>query len=189
MNRQQKKGMVKKARRLVWKKFPAIKGRNGHCIYYAWGLVITAMRQGLRLIPQGGTCYWPRVTDETDDGVEGTQFGYEWSPESPISKIAKGLGSLPEMHVWAVDPATESIIDLTSGIWPDRCKQLTGMNWKAPMPPDFLWTTFNQLPKGVIYEPNKDACQLVAEVMVKISKGEVTHGKHLAYESCPTQQA
>lgn len=167
-NRQTKRHLVGEARRLVRKKFPHVPA-DAACLYLHWALCSLAQGAGLRFLLQAGTAYWPRVTPETDDGVSSNVFGYEWEGiEAPRVQLAIAADVLPEMHVWAGDPATGEIIDLTTGAWPRQCAKLHGQPWLAPKPPDFWWGSPAELPELARYQAHRDACELVIRLITRV---------------------
>lgn len=162
-NRKTKKIIVAKARKLVTKKFPTIKGSTGACLYLAAGVISIAQEHGIKLLLQAGSCYWPRVTDKTDDGIESNVFGYEYDAIAAAPFVAANL--MPEMHVWAGDPSTGEIVDLAAGFFPAQCRKLLGVGWKAPKPPAFFWDVPSKLPKLASYAPDRDASLTAAEFL------------------------
>lgn len=147
--------------------FPAAitKSRAG-CLYRALAMITAANEHGHRWVPQAGTCYWPRLDEDQDDGTNPhLQFGYAWSPDDPRSKQATLNGYLPEIHVWAGDPATGMIIDPTTGFFPAQCQALLGRDWPGTRPPTVFWGGPDDLPARALYEPHRDACLLAADCM------------------------
>lgn len=169
-NRKTKKIIVAKARKLVAEKFPTIKGSTGACLYLTAGVIAVAQGYGIKLLLQAGSCYWPRVTPKTDDGIESNVFGYEYDAIAAAPFVAADL--MPEMHVWAGDPLTNEIVDLTSGSFPAQCRKLLGVGWKAPRPPAYFWDTFENLPKLARYAPDRDASLTAAEFLRRSLEGD-----------------
>src|SRR4051812_14542095 len=92
--------------------------------YCLWGgdytcLVLNA--NGIEAQIQAGSAYWPRLTQDQDDGAPTTfpQFGYEFTPGIK-NVLAVANGTLPEMHVWAAVASSGTIIDLTTEYWPEQ---------------------------------------------------------------------
>ena len=157
-----KLAIVEDARRLVARYFSDVDER-GCCLYLAGMAGVAAIKRGVLLIPQAGTCYWPRVTEETDDGTEPNRFGYEWNGDPNSAKRAQlrpGIVPLPEMHVWCADPLAQEIVDLASGLFPEQCERIIHLPWKAPRPPDFFWGQGEDAPRGVRYDPDRSATAL-----------------------------
>lgn len=127
------------------------------CLYWTRSTVTILSLMKTRAIIQAGSCSWPRIHPNQDNGVSPTHFTYKWQPSHIMSKIAVALGQLPEIHVWAAIPETQEIIDLTTGFWPGRCKELLGEDWPGPKPPEWFWGTADELPDWVRYEPNLEA--------------------------------
>jgi len=57
------------------------------------------------------------------------------------------------------------IIDFSTGLWPAACKETLGLDWLAPLPPDYLWAVGNQLPDGVRYLADRGAIDTVIYVL------------------------
>lgn len=166
MNRKVKKAIVSRAKRLRSKRYGNIPV-EGSCLYFAWAVCVAAQERGIRAILQAGTAYWPRINLARDDGLVDTHFGYEWGEELAqliLTRQGPFLGR--EMHVWAVIPETKEIIDLTTAYWPAQCRKLLGAEWTAPKPPAYLWARYDELPKGVVYEAKRDACELAVKLLV-----------------------
>jgi hypothetical protein len=124
-----------------------------------------------RVIFQAGTCLWPRVRPEDDDGLVATHFGYEWHPEDPETqrRIAGGT-ILPEMHVWAALPESNEILDFSTGGLVDQCRRLIHADWPGEKPPPYLWTYVNNMPPGVIYRPDVDATVYALRLAAQLIK-------------------
>jgi hypothetical protein len=150
----------------------------GNCLEFAWhGYRILKHYPGApRTIIQAGTAQWPRLA--VDDGISATHFSYEWNPDAeptrlflsgtiPLVERADGhlQASLPEMHVWLACPESTEVIDFTTGLWPDACRETIGEEWLAGRPPDYLWTFGSRLPAGVRYIPDRAAIDLVLAVL------------------------
>lgn len=157
--------IVRDARKLARVMFRDVSDFTGHCLLMAGATILAAQKHGLRLCLQAGTAYWPRVTAETDDGVEPNRFGYEWEPGSPATKLRLAMGLLPEMHVWAGDPERQEVVDLTTGSWPKQCVLLTGLTWKAPAPPAYFWGPAASLPAIASYVPDELATLMAARLL------------------------
>lgn len=153
--------IVAEARALFRKEFPEIKEQAG-CLYLSMCVIRVAHKYGIRLALQAGTCSWRRVPEELDDGVMGTHFSYVWEPDSMATRIAILENRLPELHVWAGDPATQELIDLTSGSFPAQCKELAGEEWLTPTPPDYIWMHSSKVP--AYYRPFMDATILAGNL-------------------------
>ena len=154
-NRKTKRMIVKKARKLVKAHFPSVAGSTGACLYLSWAVCSVAREHKINLLMMAGSAYWPRVTSETDDGVEANRFGYEWDPIEAAPHLAADI--MPELHVWAGDPLTGEIIDLSTGDWPKQCLDVLGVPWKAPSPPAFFWAPASSLPALAEYRATKEA--------------------------------
>jgi hypothetical protein len=138
---------------LVRKDLPDNAGDYGLCFYYAIHTIEAIRRRGVRAILQAGSCSWPRLPEEADDGKVMTHFGYIWSPRSAQSVMNVACGGIPEMHVWAGIPEHQDIADLTTGRFV-KAAAGTGMSWLDVHPPKYLW---GKPPPRVLYEPIKEA--------------------------------
>lgn len=151
---------------------------SGNCLEFAWHgyQIIRAFAGAPRTIIQAGSAQWPRLA--IDDGVSPTHFSYEWNADDPTTRLfTAGLtplvrrtdghmqASLPEMHVWLACPESTELIDFTTGLWPEACRETIGEQWLAPLPPEYLWTFGSRLPAGVRYIPDRDAIDLVIALL------------------------
>jgi len=149
--------IVAEARALFRRSFPEINEHQA-CLFLACCVIKVAEKYGIRLVLQAGSCFWRRVPDELDDGVSDTRFGYEWESDSMDTVINVAMGNMPELHVWAGNPITQEVVDLTSGFFPTQCKTLTGKEWLSPSPPDYLWRSTRDV--DAEYRPSRDATEL-----------------------------
>jgi hypothetical protein len=118
---------------------PLYTGRGGMCPYWALAVVKAAAKHGKRLVLQAGSMQWRIVPPELDDGVSANAFAYMWSPNEPASRRAIAMGALPEVHVWAADPATQEIIDLSTRDFKRIAENQFGLEWATKPPPPYLW--------------------------------------------------
>lgn len=149
--------IVGQARSLMHARWPGVSSRPGCCVFASLALGVALRSNGINAIPQAGTCYWPRITQEQDDGVSPNVFGYCWEPDSinTILKIARD--ELPEIHAWVALPQTNEIIDITTRHLKEQCETLATLKWTAPDPPDYLWEHCLKLPDYVLYKPDTRA--------------------------------
>ena len=49
------------------------------------------------------------------------------------------MGALPEVHVWAADPETKEIIDLSTRDFKRIAENQFGLKWGTKPPPPYLW--------------------------------------------------
>jgi hypothetical protein len=141
---------------------------SARCFYYGIRTVEALRKAGLHVLLQAGSCSWPRIRPEQDDGVAMTHFSYLWTPEEPASQRAMRLGIMPEMHVWAADPEANEIIDFTSGFFPEQAKALVGFDWPGDLPPKYLWANTKDIPRGVQYRADIDAIKLAFSFAVEL---------------------
>ena len=139
------------------------------CLYHAIALqMLLARRHGIETMLQAGTAQWPMCRPEEDDGIRNTHFAYQWDGIDD-SKVMTCLinAQLPELHVWLAHRDPDTIIDPTTGTWPERAA-LDGQTWTGPVPPSFLWHTQEELaalvtdqyPLGITYQCDVTACQV-----------------------------
>lgn len=149
---------------------PSIKSMppSARCFFYGVKTVLVLRQAGVRVILQAGSCQWPRIRPDQDDGVCATHFGYVWSPREEPSRRAMRLGVMMEMHVWAADPEANEIIDFTSGFFPEQAKSIGGFDWPGDPPPPFFWGGPNIMPPGAHYEANIDAIKYAFLLAAKL---------------------
>jgi len=140
----------------------------GSCLYWTMAVIDAAGRNGLRLIPQAGTAAFQRLPAHLDDGAETTltHFSYEWHGGDGLVALPDGRTVLPEIHVWAADPAKGEIVDLSTRHLAEMCRLSTGMPWLEAAPPRFLWA--RQLPAGWHYAPNREATELAVRFALSV---------------------
>jgi hypothetical protein len=95
-----------------------------------------------------------------DDGISPTHFSYTFTPDRAAMEAVEN-DRMPEMHCWVTIPETQEVVDLTTCYLKDQCKELTGLDWKAPDPPDYVWHHIDSLPCGIEYTPSREAVALV----------------------------
>lgn len=166
----EKDAIVARARRNFERRF---RSSNHHksCLHLSVAMCRALLDEGERAILQAGTCMWPRVQPDQDDGVSSTHFSYVWSPDEPASIMAIMAGNLPEMHVWVARPDANEIIDITTGTLPIHAREC-GMDWPGDPPPDYLWDS--QLPDGVVYSPEINAIGYALAVLKGITDADRT---------------
>lgn len=152
------------------KAFPTV-APSRSCLYLAATAVVVLERHGVRAVLQAGTSQWPRIRPEEDDGVCSTHFSYMWEPfsETTLRKIREGL--LPEMHCWAAIPETGELVDPSTRYLPSQCLITAGLEWTAPLPPDYLWA--DELPPAVVYRPDMLAIKLAITLLGLHPEGEL----------------
>lgn len=124
-------------------------------------------------IIQAGSAFWPRMLH--DDSTSPLYFGYQWEPNSLITLMRIVDGIFPEMHVWVALPKRNEIIDVTTCYLTAQCKELTGLSWDAPEPPNYLWTDVDLLPPGVRYTPSLSAIKTALNFLA-VFKAELPAG-------------
>lgn len=156
---------IKKIQDMFWKLRPA--NYREHCSCIIWAIATLFALSGRALL-QAGSCMWPRIRKEDDDGVIATHFGYEWHPNSQQTRERIAAGLLPEMHIWAAIPSENQIIDLTTKFFPQQCHSMLKWDWPGIEPPEYFWGGPEDLPEGVLYRPSMDAIQLASTYALNI---------------------
>jgi hypothetical protein len=169
MNTRDRLKIVNKIRRRMeeWFAHQRTVSRIGqHCLWWAYFTCQVLNEQGFRAVLQAGTCYWPRLLAEQDDGLESThtQFGYLYTPGLCNYGIIAD-GRLPEMHVWAGLPDINTIVDLTTGYFPEQAKILAEIDWPGAQPPSYFWGRIAEMPDGCVYAPVHEAIKVAWAVI------------------------
>jgi hypothetical protein len=101
---------------------------------------------GYNVALQAGSCFWRRIPETTPDLPEDdtTQnIGFEWSPDTAVSKFMMSMGNMPEFHAWvAVLPSRRGdgihrdgwIVDFSVHFLPEMIMARHGYPWLAPRP-------------------------------------------------------
>ena len=135
---------------------------GGQCFYWSLTLMGVLLQKGYRALIQAGSLSWPIVPPGQDDAHSPTHFSYEWSPWREESQAALRLGLLPEIHVWVGLPDSNELLDFATKSLPEQAAK-EGLIWRTPQPPDFLWCSPSELPRGVIYKPDLDAIGFILD--------------------------
>lgn len=143
-------------------------GSSGGCFFYAVATVEAIRAAGPRAILQAGSCLWPRIRKDQDDGKCNTHFGYQWSPKDLASLLAIAQGALPEMHLWAAIPDQHEVVDFTTSQWPAQAMKLCGYDWPGDRPPEYLWAQVNRLHSGVTYDADFNAIRLAVRMAIDL---------------------
>lgn len=109
-----------------------------------------------RCLISAGTFRIPRINLADDDGVVATHFGYTFTPDEAAMEALKAE-RMPEIHCWVQLPDQQEIVDLSTCYAKKQCKSLTGLDWLAPDPPDYVWHHPHELPAGIEYHPTPEA--------------------------------
>jgi hypothetical protein len=142
---------------------------TGRCFFWAMHAVEVIRELGVRAVLQAGSAGWKMIRPEDDDGVCMTHFSYMWSPDDPNSLHAVQFGRMPEMHVWAGIPSEQTLVDMTTGFWPEQAKLLKGFEWKADPPPPYFWGTAQELGEnGGFYKPERKAVELTLRTIFRM---------------------
>lgn len=131
--------------------------RPGNCLHTADAAVKASRRHNIRLELRAGSCYWPMVPNP-GPGVKDALFGYLWlGGRHPDVRRALREDRMPELHVWAVEVATGSVVDLSTGLFPAHARTLHLGHWTGDAPPAWVWAPVDELPTGVAYEEDPEA--------------------------------
>jgi hypothetical protein len=141
-----------------------MRNQGGICLHWALVAMEVLRQTGRRAILQGGTSLWPRIPFKPDNDPRESHFGYTWDPDSDVCKKAIADGLMPPMHVWVALPKEKEIVDMTTRYLPAECQKCFGLKWTAPAPPKYLWANERQLPLGVAYIADRDACRLARQL-------------------------
>ena len=155
----EKEAMIADARTWKARNFPGSANPSGECLVMALAIIGAGQRVSRRFVLQAGSAYWRRMREEDDDGVSPFQFGYEWEPDSTVTRARLKMNALPEIHVWAGDPVYQTCIDLTAGDFPAQCEKFLRADWTAEKPPEGLW---GRPPDNAIYQADLGAIQVAA---------------------------
>jgi len=148
---------------IMQKLFPDLPPGRG-CVYYSVAAMLLMGREGRELWQlQAGSAHWPITLD---DAKEFSHVSVVW--ENNKGRIIQALieEKLPEMHIWLGNYTQQMIFDPCSGYWPKMNPELN-LLWELPDPPKYLLCTKEATPKGVVYECDKDAIELLYGVFLR----------------------
>lgn len=170
----QKAELVEEARALyrrLWPDDTRVRDTRA-CLFHAVALqCLLKSRYDFDTMLQAGTCQWPMLAREDDDGECATHFAYQWNGLGDLQTVMTiSEGAMPEMHVWLGTRNPDTIIDPTTGTWQARAREGGYERWTAPAPPAFLWVTVDELMNmidspydmGITYLPHLDACKVAS---------------------------
>ena len=136
------------------------------CVYQAACVIYAAYHHGVDLMVQAGGAAWPRIPVEEDDGTVDSHFGYEWQGlSSASSRAAIDAGHLPEIHVWAAEVRTMSLVDTSTRYVQEQCNETTDLEWRMPKPPDYIWSTAEDMPDRWYYQPSETATLFIRDAV------------------------
>lgn len=149
------------------------------CAYYAAACVkVVPLLTGRPCQVQAGSCSWPRIRPDQDDGHPATMthFSYVWEGMTMTNALLLAGGLLPELHFWAavLGAGGPELLDVTTGTFPARAEQ-AGHDWPGDPPPDFLWERPEETmkrPGGVLYQPSESAAVFANHVLRDILKSK-----------------
>lgn len=130
-----------------------------HCLLWGEALAGRLRLRGLAAALVAGTCGWPRLRPDQDDGRPGTatHFSHEFDVTEALPWVRRGM--VPEWHCWVavLVPRSGGVVELadpTTGAWPEKCLAATGLDWPGDRPPPYLWCRSDELPPRVCYAPD-----------------------------------
>lgn len=158
-----KRQIVQNARRkaLQWLPKEADGRLDGACLFLAMGFMQAYYEwTGVVTYLQAGSANFKCVPDHLDDGKSPNYFSYQFSLAAALPYVARG--ELPEMHCWVGIKETREIVDVSTEFLPDQCKRLSGMDWRMPPPPPFVWDHTSNLERqrDLIYIPDVEAIKI-----------------------------
>lgn len=153
----------------------------GVCLHATHFLMEELHAAGIKARVQAGSMSWPIVPEGQDDGVSPTHFTYQWSPQTVASRLAMVTGNLPEMHVWVGLPDEPAIVDLSTGGLRQQCERL-GVVWRAPDPPEFIWSPDPWAEHRAIYTPEKKAIGLAVRCLWEEYQPDYLAGPEVVFE-------
>jgi len=163
-SRQVKRKIIKDAEKIFRKKYANLCSditSSGMCPFWALSVVEAGAKNGRNLVLMAGSMQWKVIPEHLDDGVMNNAFAYMWSPNDPQSRRAIQMDRLPEVHVFAGDPETQELIDLSTRDFKKIAENSFGMNWLTADPPQYLWGKASELPDDAVYQINRDATLFV----------------------------
>lgn len=164
-----------------------IENHYGMCVYLSLLGVAALHKMGLgSAFVVGGTCHWPRLRPDQDDGkpTTCTHFGFKWEENSladSLRKLQCEAGMLPEVHAWIVIPENQEIVDFSTGDFPALCRKMIGKDWPGDLPPKFFWTGIEEALKPetpYIYAPISDATKFViSSIAMMLTHNAIEHSE------------
>lgn len=143
------------------------------CAYYSFYSAYVFRRMGYSANLIAGSATFEAVPPQLDDGVSPTHYSYVYTP---VSRIRWMQVPLPEVHCWCVvtNGQDMELLDFTVSHLP-RLSQSIGLKWRAPLPPNYLWTNVTTIPRGWVYEMAEDATVVMRNLMQQ-AFGEMFRG-------------
>lgn len=173
ISRTKQRKLVEDARTLYMRLWPEV-GRGGACVFHAVALQLLGLkRHKLELMLQAGSAWWPRLDEETRGGDPRVMFGYQFEEGATLKTWVRGqlVDVLPEVHTWLGirhQDGSGTLVDPTTGTWPEASLELHGIDWPGRKPPPFLWEHQDRIdekwerPYSPSYHCSLVACDMVA---------------------------
>jgi len=147
-----KQAIFEEARELMREWYPNLYDKPGACLYWNQVAMRTLMIHGFKPLLQAGTMLW-KINDDLDPEACNA-FGYQWSPEEPLSQAQLSAGLLPELHIWAGLKETNELIDFSTAYFRQIAEEEHRFKWTSPDPPKFIW---GKPPEHALYCPTASA--------------------------------
>jgi hypothetical protein len=185
MNQTDRESLIAESRAACIRLLKKIGGANAesppehHCLLWSGCLCKSLRERGVMALLQAGTCQWPRLRPDQDDGREETcsHFSHMFDRTAAMPILMEGR--LPEIHCWLAVPAASDqdcvLIDPTTGGWPEKCRLTTGMDWPGDPPPAFLWCKAKDIPPRVVYRGDRLATSWAVAFLHSALTGEPLH--------------
>lgn len=129
-------------------------GNGGLCLPLAVAVEHELAEHGIRAVLQAGSAQW-RCMD-VDDGISPNYFAYMWELSAQTKQRLLET-KLPEIHCWIGIPSTHEIVDISTNNLVEQARLRSGINWTAPIPPDYIWASAENFPADCHYVPDMAA--------------------------------
>lgn len=121
---------------------------------------------GIRAVVQAGITSWPIINPEEDDGERDTHLTFGYPVDQLEFLLSENLG-IP-FHCWVVLPSAKHIVDASVKHFPDCLRDCGNeSNWTAPLPPNYLWVDYDELPVNVVYQAQEPTTLYVLSMVKK----------------------
>lgn len=142
------------------------RGNTGmSCLYWMQCGMIELQLFGIRSLPMAGSASFEF---QPDDGKM-SHFSFIWNGD-PNAEMRRsvvptaGAIPLPEMHCWIYLPDSGEVVDFSTGYIPTLAKAM-GFEWKATLPPPYIWARPESISPRTIYTPEVDAIKLAVKMI------------------------
>lgn len=142
------------------------RGKTGmSCLHWMHCGLIDLWDAGIRCFPAAGSASFEF---QPDDGKM-SHFSFMWNGD-PNAEMRRsvvptaGAIPLPEMHCWIYLPDSGEVVDFSTGYIPTLAKAM-GFEWKATLPPPYIWARPESISPRAIYTPEVDAMKLAVKMI------------------------